>query len=246
MIIIYVLKLEKNKYYVGKTYDMNKRWNEHINGAGALWTKKYKPIKIMNKVKEVSLFDEDKITKEIMAKYGIENVRGGSYVREILDESQITNLQKEIWSSLNLCLVCGSDKHYSNKCNKNNKNNKNNNNTLKCFNCDSKDHLKKNCPINNNKNIAKNIIENNMFKGNNKSNKKFLHKINKNIDDNEPSVNNGTNISTDINESDNKNIKDLDDIYIKDLDDNKINYNITEKIKYHINNAINYIYKLLL
>ena len=41
---VYVLKLENNKYYVGKSNDKEKRIKRHINGNGCTWTKKYNPI----------------------------------------------------------------------------------------------------------------------------------------------------------------------------------------------------------
>lgn len=37
--IIYTLQLEKNKYYVGKTTNLEKRLKEHFNGFGSEWTK---------------------------------------------------------------------------------------------------------------------------------------------------------------------------------------------------------------
>lgn len=43
---IYVLKLEQNKYYIGKSNNIDIRLNDHMNGNGSQWTKKYKPIEI--------------------------------------------------------------------------------------------------------------------------------------------------------------------------------------------------------
>ena len=47
MIYIYILQLEQNKYYVGKTGNPQFRLNNHITGSGSAWTKKYKPIKLI-------------------------------------------------------------------------------------------------------------------------------------------------------------------------------------------------------
>jgi len=115
-ITIYILKLEKNKYYVGRTKNFEKRFEEHIIGNGSMWTKKYKPIKVEQIIKNANIFDEDRYVKEYMSKYGIENVRGGSYVNEKLDEIQIYSLQKEIWSSNDLCTRCGRSGHFINNC----------------------------------------------------------------------------------------------------------------------------------
>ena len=47
MVHIYILKLEFDKYYVGKTNNPYFRLNNHFNSFGSIWTKKYKPIKVL-------------------------------------------------------------------------------------------------------------------------------------------------------------------------------------------------------
>ena len=113
---IYVLQLQNKRYYVGRTDDIAKRFNQHVSGYGSAWTRKYKPLRIMKSMLSTSLFDEDKYTKEMMAKYGIDNVRGGSYVEVILNETQIETLQTEIWSAKNLCSRCGRSGHFIKDC----------------------------------------------------------------------------------------------------------------------------------
>ena len=46
MVTIYVLKLQENKYYVGKTTNPTYRLDDHFSEGGSAWTKKYKPISI--------------------------------------------------------------------------------------------------------------------------------------------------------------------------------------------------------
>lgn len=113
---IYVLHLEEGKYYVGKSNNPEERIKQHFNGNGSGWTKKYKPIEIVIINSNCSHFDEDKITKEYMAIYGIDNVRGGTYCQIKLNKQQIDFLEKEIKSSTNLCFKCGSDDHFRNQC----------------------------------------------------------------------------------------------------------------------------------
>ena len=79
MTSIYILKLESGKYYIGKSNDVNKRFEQHITGNGSSFTKIYKPVAIDKIIKNTSPFDEDKITKEYMIKYGIDNVRALCY-----------------------------------------------------------------------------------------------------------------------------------------------------------------------
>jgi predicted GIY-YIG superfamily endonuclease len=113
---IYVLKLTSNKYYIGKSSDVEKRYEEHKSGTGSSWTKLYKPTSIIEVRKSSSGFDEDKITKEYMAKYGIKNVRGGSYVSKELDDLQVYNLKREIWSANDCCTEFGRKGHFARYC----------------------------------------------------------------------------------------------------------------------------------
>ncbi len=113
---IYVLLCEQGKYYIGKTKNVIKRYQEHINGNACTWTKKYSPILLEKTIEDVSPFKEDMITKEYMAKYGIDNVRGGSYVLEVLDATQYDILQREIWSAMDCCTKCGSKGHFVKDC----------------------------------------------------------------------------------------------------------------------------------
>ena len=113
---IYILKLKEGKYYIGKTNNIEKRWNEHITGNGSGFTKKYKPISLIKTIKSISHFDEDKYVKEYMSKYGIDNVRGGTYSNIDLDDNCIAVLEKEIRHSKNECMRCGRDTHFIKDC----------------------------------------------------------------------------------------------------------------------------------
>ena len=53
-----------------------------------------------------------------MGKYGIDNVRGGSYVQLILPQEQREMLQREIWSAQNRCVNCGEEGHFILQCKK--------------------------------------------------------------------------------------------------------------------------------
>lgn len=43
---VYVIKCANDSYYIGQTDDLRRRWEEHLTGRGADWTKKFKPIYI--------------------------------------------------------------------------------------------------------------------------------------------------------------------------------------------------------
>ena len=63
---IYILLLKNNKYYIGKSNNVEKRFSDHLNDNGSTWTKLYKPIKIIKTIHNCNNFDEDKYTKEYM------------------------------------------------------------------------------------------------------------------------------------------------------------------------------------
>jgi predicted GIY-YIG superfamily endonuclease len=113
---IYVLRLEGGRYYVGKSDNVMNRYEQHIKGSGSAWTRKYKPVSLEKTIKNVSSFEEDKVTKEYMSKYGIDKVRGGSYVEVELSEFHTDALKMEIWAAKNLCTQCGRPGHFVKDC----------------------------------------------------------------------------------------------------------------------------------
>ncbi len=129
MVKIYVLKLEDKsgdkteyKYYIGKTNNhVDIRFNQHKNDKTCSWTTKYPPIQILETIDSNDDLDEDKITKKYMVKYGIENVRGGSYCKIELDDWMIKSLEHELIGSKDLCYNCKEKGHYAKQCPLNNK-----------------------------------------------------------------------------------------------------------------------------
>lgn len=113
---IYILKLQGGRYYVGKSDNPMKRYQEHMNGSGSAWTRKYKPIGVEKIIENQTEFDEDKWVKVYMAKHGIEKVRGGAYVEVELDEAQEYALNKELRGAKDLCTVCGRAGHWAKDC----------------------------------------------------------------------------------------------------------------------------------
>ena len=114
---IYVLRLAGGNYYVGKTNNIMLRYQEHLSGDGSAWTRKHKPVALDKTFDNVSPFEEDKITKEYMSKYGIDKVRGGSYVETELSDFHIDALKMEIWAANDCCTNCGRKGHFVADCN---------------------------------------------------------------------------------------------------------------------------------
>jgi hypothetical protein len=118
MVCIYVLELICGKYYIGKTNNPGFRLEQHFHSGGSVWTKKYKPIRIIEIIENCDDYDEDKYTRIYMDKYGIDNVRGGSFCEEILDEVTMKILEKMSNSTKNKCFICGMVGHFAKECGK--------------------------------------------------------------------------------------------------------------------------------
>ena len=92
--LVYCLKLENEKYYIGMTYNFNLRYAQHECGDGAKWTRKHKPVEVLDVIPNAGDELENTKTLEYMKLYGWENVRGGYWCKldmknppKILDDS---------------------------------------------------------------------------------------------------------------------------------------------------------------
>ncbi len=113
---LYILECEDNKWYVGKTTDVQRRFKQHTEGKGSEWTREYAPIRIAETRPITSQFDETNVTKELMKKYGIDNVRGGAYATIDLPEQTETLIRHEFRAASDACYKCGKKGHFANKC----------------------------------------------------------------------------------------------------------------------------------
>lgn len=120
---IYILELEQNKYYIGKTTNLNFRLENHFNNTGSWWTKNFKPIRLIEQFECKDEFDEDKYTLKYMKEKGIENVRGGSFCEIRLSYDNIHTIEKMLKSSTNSCFKCGGNGHFIKDCGVSNLNN---------------------------------------------------------------------------------------------------------------------------
>ncbi len=116
---IYVLQCVEHKFYVGRVASVDqvdRRFQQHLGQQfGAIWTTMYRPIKI-EETRSGTKYDEDNVVREYMEKYGIPNVRGGSFSNIVLHSAQEMQLRREIVSANDLCFKCGQEGHFATNC----------------------------------------------------------------------------------------------------------------------------------
>ena len=113
---IYILLCQQNKYYIGKSHQPNIRIKDHFSNRGSVWTKNYPPIKTIETIPDADDFEEDLQTKKYMQKYGIDNVRGGSYTAMILPGYQLQSLEIELRTAEDRCFRCNQKGHMAKDC----------------------------------------------------------------------------------------------------------------------------------
>ena len=113
---IYILKLKGSKYYVGKTSNIEKRMRQHARGSGSSWTRKYPFEKLLRVFHNCDSYDEDKYTLKLIEKFGVDNVRGGSYISINLSQEEIESITRRIRMATDRCLKCGSPDHFVYRC----------------------------------------------------------------------------------------------------------------------------------
>ena len=97
------------------------RLAEHQNDyAGVEWTRRHRPIRLAA-VHDCppgwpSGFEEDKYTKQLMWKHGIDHVRGGAYAAPRLSKVQRDALEHEFVHAEGVCYNCRSPLHLAGKC----------------------------------------------------------------------------------------------------------------------------------
>ena len=117
MTVIYVLRLEHEKYYIGKTDNLDNRVKDHQDGKGCAWTRLHPPVSgdpVVDVVHDEG-FMELSTTLYYMKQYGIDNVRGADYVLPELIREQRKEIEKHVHAESGNCFRCGGP-HFIAEC----------------------------------------------------------------------------------------------------------------------------------
>lgn len=118
MITVYALECRDGRWYVGRTDRPlpADRVLEHFQGRGSEWTRRWPPVSLDRCWSDAGAFDEDLRTKEYMARYGIDRVRGGSYCQLELSPEVRRVLQAELDTAARRCFRCHQPGHFVQEC----------------------------------------------------------------------------------------------------------------------------------
>lgn len=112
---VYVLKCEGDRYYVGRTNDIETRLKSHFDGYGSAFTKKYKPIETVEIVNDCDRYDELVMTLYYMEKYSISKVRGSAFCNVELSSEQMRLITDLLRGINDKCYKCGGV-HFAMNC----------------------------------------------------------------------------------------------------------------------------------
>ena len=152
---VYVFQCNnKNKYYVGKSDNVENRINQHNTGDGAKFVKNnggvYKQLDLItpNNTEDLGLREQQETIAQMLV-HGFNNVRGWEFTSSVdLTYEECVSIKTLILGSGDFCRKCGSTEHFIKDCE-----NKKENWLIKLESCMEKPKKKE-------ENIFKSIINN--------------------------------------------------------------------------------------
>lgn len=114
---IYIIQCANGKYFIGSSAKNGKdNVIDHFSKNISEWLCQHPPIDIIGVITDIDHFDEDKYTKIYMKKFGVDNVRGGSYIKTTLPKFQIDAINVELSTASGACFICKKQDHLMYNC----------------------------------------------------------------------------------------------------------------------------------
>jgi hypothetical protein len=115
---IFALECDDKHYYIGIS---KKQYFTEIDGhfrgiSGVEWTSLHKPIKLVMLRPYCDASDHDMYVEIFMQRYGIDKVRGGSYIQTDLEDQMINVLKLRLNDKSLTCRKCVLNGHGENQC----------------------------------------------------------------------------------------------------------------------------------
>jgi hypothetical protein len=116
MVSIYTLALDDNKYFIGRTTNTEICPDDEESVQNVQWLSTYKPIQVIEFIHDCDDFDEDKYVLKYMDRYGIDNVRGGSFYEMDICPEVYVMIENMICTAKRQCFSCGRNGHLIHQC----------------------------------------------------------------------------------------------------------------------------------
>jgi len=118
MVWVYVLKLARNRWYVGTTdVDPETEYTNHYNGLGTDWTSNYRPQSMELVSISSSMESVRELTLELMRRYGMDMVRGYPWTGNYISVGTRADIQSWILDNSPVtCWICRSSGHLPSLC----------------------------------------------------------------------------------------------------------------------------------
>lgn len=116
---VYVLLLEGDYVYVGQSTSVERRIQQHLDGKGAAFTKRHKPVARIPRLGTVEGAGDAGEREEVllqMQKRGMEKVRGWKYCSEKLSPAQLKDIESNFVEMFSLCRICKRAGHMAANC----------------------------------------------------------------------------------------------------------------------------------
>lgn len=102
----FLMELEHGKYFAGASQDPVKTVEEHREGLGGVpWTQIHRPVRLREVMAVARQSELDTQVQVWMAKYGVENVRGGSWSDVRLRDADRQGIREGVTKQRG-CVVC--------------------------------------------------------------------------------------------------------------------------------------------